>query len=50
MESLIKCVHKGKNGYKCSVNGKCYTYNQNIKSQLKAKEYALNELKINHGT
>lgn len=49
MENLIKCKVKNKNGYKCSINGKCYTYNKNKKSELKAIEYALNEIKINHG-
>ena len=40
MEKIIHCQFNGKDGYKYSDGGKCFTYNKNIKSKRKAYELA----------
>ena len=43
MEKLIVCKIGDKFGYKFGEKGKCYTYNKNEKSKLKAFELAKKE-------
>jgi hypothetical protein len=43
MERILHCQINNKNGFKYGENGKCYTYNQNDKSKLKAFELAKND-------
>jgi hypothetical protein len=45
MEKIIHCQVKDKKGFKYGDNGKCYTYNKNEKSKLKAFELAKKEEK-----
>lgn len=40
MEKITHCQCNGKDGFKYGENGKCYTYNKNIKSRRKAYELA----------
>ena len=43
MEKIIRCEHNGKDGFKFAEGGKCFTYNKNEKSKLKAYEKAVNQ-------
>jgi hypothetical protein len=43
MDKIETCVFNGKDGYRLGKNGKCYTYNQNKKSKLKAYNLAKNQ-------
>lgn len=44
MEKIIRCQHNGREGFKYSEGGKCYTYNKNEKSKLKAYELASKQM------
>jgi len=44
MEKIIHCQYDGKEGFKFKEGGKCFTYNKNQKSKLKAYELASNEM------
>lgn len=44
MEKITHCQYKGKDGFKYGENGKCYTYNKNIKSKRKAYELATTQM------
>jgi hypothetical protein len=44
MEKIIHCSCNGKDGFKHGENGKCFTYNKNIKSRRKAYFLATKEM------
>jgi ribosomal protein S3AE len=44
MEKIIRCQFNGKDGFKSSEKGMCFTYNKNQKSKLKAYQKAVNQL------
>jgi hypothetical protein len=44
MEKIIHCQFNGKDGYKYSDNGKCFTYNKNVASKRKAYERASEQM------
>jgi hypothetical protein len=43
MEKILHCQINNKKGFKFGEFGKCYTYNKNEKSKLKAFELAKKE-------
>lgn len=44
MEKIIHCQFNGKDGFKYANGGKCFTYNKNQKSKLKAYERASDQM------
>jgi len=46
MEKIEHCEFGKKKGFKYGSKGKCYTYNNNVKSRRKAYEFAYNDLSL----
>lgn len=44
MEKIIHCQFNGKDGFKYAEGGKCFTYNKNQKSKLKAYKLASDQM------
>jgi hypothetical protein len=44
MEKILHCQFNGKDGYKFAENGKCFTYNKNLKSKRKAYQLASEQM------
>lgn len=44
MEKIIHCQFDGKKGFKYLDNGKCFTYNKNLKSKRKAYQLASEQM------
>ncbi len=44
MEGIEHCTFNGKDGYRFGKHGKCFTYNKNKKSKLKAYYLASQEM------